>query len=431
MRLSPAKQLACLLLVALALRLAAAWWWDVRQGGGFAFGDSLSYWTLARTIAAGEPYEYNGRIFRTPAYPALLAPLFFVGGPHPPVFWGRVVSALCGTAAVAGVWLLARGRFSPPAALAAAAAATVYPGAIALSALVLSEAPFMPLLTAQLALWTAAWQHQRPGRAAGYGLAAGIAAGMATLTRPSWLLFTPWAIGLGAVCFGHRRRQLAVGAAVMAGLVLTMAPWWVRNYHVVGHFVPTTLQVGASLYDGLSPTADGSSNMDFVARFAAEERRDPAGAGGSPSDSFEFRLDQRLRRAAIDWARQNPASALRLAAVKFVRMWGVWPNDRQLSNPVVRLAMAAGYLPAIVLGLIGACATLRRGWPYALCWLPAVYLTLLHVVFVSSIRYREPAMLALIVLAAGWTVEKCLARSGAEAPAAGSSVRSAAKGDSR
>jgi hypothetical protein len=42
-----------------------------------------------------------------------------------------------------------------------------------------------------------------------------------------------------------------------------------------------------------------------------------------------------------------------------------------------------------------------RGWPYVLPWLPAVYFSLLNLFFLGSIRYREPAMLALIVLAAG------------------------------
>jgi hypothetical protein len=40
-----------------------------------------------------------------------------------------------------------------------------------------------------------------------------------------------------------------------------------------------------------------------------------------------------------------------------------------------------------------------------LAWLPAIYFTMLHVIFVSSIRYREPPMLALIVLAAGVMAE--------------------------
>ncbi len=47
------------------------------------------------------------------------------------------------------------------------------------------------------------------------------------------------------------------------------------------------------------------------------------------------------------------------------------------------LAVAATYLPLVILGLFGAVRTLRRGWPYLLCWFPAVYFTALHVVFVG------------------------------------------------
>ncbi len=67
--------------------------------------------------------------------------------------------------------------------------------------------------------------------------------------------------------------------------------------------------------------------------------------------------------------------------------------------------VAATYLPLLFLSLWGIVRYGFRGWPYALCWLPAVYFTLLHMVFVASIRYREPAMIAMIPLAAAVLVE--------------------------
>ena len=183
-----------------------------------------------------------------------------------------------------------------------------------------------------------------------------------------------------------------------------MMPWWIRNGRVTGHFVPTTLQVGASLYDGWNPHATGASDMSYVPAFEAAERKAEAEGVADTRDTFEYRLNQRMRDAAVSWARQNPDAVLRLALVKFVRIWNIWPNEPAFSRPVVRLAVAVTYLPLLILGLVGAYQAIGRGWPYVLCFLPALYLTMLHMIFIGSIRYREPAMLGMIVLAAGAAV---------------------------
>ena len=183
-----------------------------------------------------------------------------------------------------------------------------------------------------------------------------------------------------------------------------MAPWWIRNAQVIGHFVPTTLEVGTSLYDGLNPQADGSSNMKFVAEFTDRQR-----AAGIGQDNFEYELDQSFRHAAVDWARAHPSSALRLAAIKALRLWNIWPNEPDFRGLAMRLVVLATYVPLMLLALVGVWRFARRGWAYALCWLPAVYFTGLHLVFVSSIRYREPATLPLVVLAAAALMSCCVA----------------------
>jgi len=436
------RQLGLLLAVALAARLGASLYWQARldrQHARFEFGDSESYWTLARAIAECGPYRYGSeeaQIFRTPGYPLLLAPLFRIAQGDPPVFWARVEGAVFGTLAVGGVWWLARELFDARAGLIAGAVAAFYPGAVAISVLVLSEVPFCPLMLLQLALWTVAWKADPPRRAAVPALLAGVVAGAATLVRPSWLLFTPFAVAVGLVVRGRehpadsrmgaarhsafsiqhsafstqpsprpspqgRGRHAWIGLAMLAGLILTMIPWWTRNARVCGRFVPTTLQVGASLYDGLNPQATGASNMDPVPE-CVEELRQRAASGEVPRDAaLEVELDRRFRAAAWAFARENPASVARLAAVKLLRMWNVWPNEPSFAAWPIRLAVVLSYLPVLVLGILGAAGTIRRGWPYVLCWLPAVYFTLLHVIFASSIRYRQPAMLGLMVLAAG------------------------------
>ena len=411
-RFQPDGALWAVLALALALRLAAGAWWQSRLAPNqrFEFGDSDAYWVLAEHVAQGEPYEYGSpqaRVFRMPGYPALLAAMLWLFGNNMPVIYARTLSAVLGTMAVAAVYWLSTTLFDRRTGLVAAFVAACYPGAISMSVVVLSEAPFCPLFLAQLAAWLKSWQAVDERRSLGWAVTSGVLGGLATLMRPDWLLFVPFVIFAGSVLtiktpiqnpkskiqnlLRHSKLSLVMSLAVAA----VMTPWWWRNFQQGYGFVATTLQVGASLYDGLNPRATGASDMSFVSEFIAQERR-----RGFVKTAFEFRLDHRLFNAALRWAANNPARVAELAAIKFMRMWNLWPNDPQNRGGLMRLMTAATFLPAIGLALVGIWSTRRQLWPAALCWLPAVYLTLLHLIFVSSIRYREPPMLGLLVFTA-------------------------------
>lgn len=395
-----------ILAVALVTRLAACAWWQSRvpPGQSFYFGDSDAYWQLGRAIAAGEPYQYlspEAKVLRTPGYPLVLAGVFSVFGNDTTVMHARIASAVLGTLSVGVVGWWATLLFDARAGVIAGWIAAVYPGAVSISGLVLTEAPFCPFMLVHLALWGLAWRAASLRAAILFALAAGAAAGIATLVRPSWLLFAPFALAIALVFDKQRVRQITIGLAMAASFVLCMAPWWIRNAQVTGHFVATTLQVGASLYDGWNPAADGSSDMSFVPQFVAQQRADDQAAEAELADTFEYRLNRRMFDAAIDWARAHPGRAVQLVGLKFARVWNIWPNEASLRRWPVRLVMLGTYVPLLGCGLVGVWRYTRWGWPYVLAWLPAIYFTLLHVVFVAGIRYREPAMLALTILAAG------------------------------
>jgi hypothetical protein len=53
--------------------------------------------------------------------------------------------------------------------------------------------------------------------------------------------------------------------------------------------------------------------------------------------------------------------------------------------------------------MIGAIRSVFHDFSIRLLWIPAIYITGLHIIFVSSIRYRVPAMSCFSILAA-WVV---------------------------
>lgn len=415
-----------ILLIALAVRVAGAWaWHDATLAGGqlFRLGDSHSYWILAGHLVRGEPYQYgspDASVFRAPLYPLLLAPWTLITDPSTGVWCARLLGCGLGTVAVWLVMQLARRGGGDRAACIAGVLAAFYPGAIGMSIVILSEAIFCPLMLLSLLAWHKAIESPRVRPVVLIGLLAGVASGLAILARPSWLLFWPFA-GILVLAFHHRRaHQLQVLVLVAIGCGLTMTPWWIRNAMLTARFVPTTLQVGASLYDGLHEGASGGSdeNMEFVDRFIAEQRRADAqwaaehqAAQAAPSaeaarsrlwqrSTFEYRLNARMQAAALEWARKNISGAIRLGLIKFARTWSLWPTAGEFGSTGLRLVLTVGCL-GVLIPAAAAVWILRRQATgvVVVCVLPAIYFTLLHMVFVGSIRYREPAMLLLTALA--------------------------------
>ena len=405
------------IVVAFLIRSGVGCYWQAQLETPHAFGplegDSHAYWVLGLQIHEGQPYRYGddtARIFRTPGYPIMLATMFGTMGKDVSVLMARHLNAIWGTLTVILVGCLAGQLFGARVALLAGLLVAIHPGSVVMSSLVLTEAPFCPWMLLQLICWLRAAQsdHRRP--LITWSLLGGISAGIGVLIRPSWFLFTLFSLVVAMLSVAQKRRQVAIGGLMLASTVLVLMPWWVRNYQVTQRFVPTTLQVGASLYDGLNPAATGASDMQFVLPMVRRQQAVEAESTGPLPGTFESRLDQRFRREAVSWAWQHPGRVWQLMGTKFVRMWNVWPNADAGNNLLSRIVLPLSYLPLIALAGFGLWQQRRGGWGTWLCVLPAVYFTLLHVIFVSSLRYRQPALLPLVVLAAAalgtWFLDK-------------------------
>jgi 4-amino-4-deoxy-L-arabinose transferase-like glycosyltransferase len=435
------------LVFALTIRIGAACYWQDsadRDGTLLRFGDSHSYWTMASNLTHGQSFQYGSaesKLFRAPLYPLLLAPFTILGTGEPnhtSVLLVRFTGCAIGTWTVWLIMLFARRLGGKPCSRIAGLLASVYPGAVGMSLFVLSEAIATPLFVASCyGLWLvidrfdradinsppernrdsdptqlsdrAIASNQSPLWWVKLMLLAGGCLGLACLARPSWSLWPVvvipflWTATRRSPSWSLHRRLLAIFLFCM-GMGLAMAPWWVRNYTITGKWVPTTLQVGASLYDGWHPGASGSSdeNMDFVMDFLVAQQAEDAmlAKQGLPLEStLEWRLDRRMRRAAFAWACENPSDVVRLGLVKLRKTWMPLPVAREVSNPWIRWSEAFGVSFLAITAWVGAWR-LRRVRGAWLGLMPCVYLAILHAIFIGSVRYRQPGVLLLCPLAA-------------------------------
>ena len=371
--------------VALALRAGwAAYRWAT-HGPAFAYDDEKLHGQLAtHLVRYCALVSDDGRhAARMPLYPLFLALFAWAGTCG--LLAARLAQAAAGalTAVLARRW--AGAAWGPRAALIAGLLVCFDPFGIFFANLLLTETVFTLLL---LALVGCAWQVvERPAsRGALVGFA--LLGAAAVMTRPAVVLLVPLLWLLVGVWSGDRRRiwlRLAICPLVLAAALL---PWGLRNKAVLGSFAWLSTNGGVTLYDAQGPQADGSSNQAFLPDTPAFRGLD------------EVTLDRTLARRAIEQMRADPARVLRLAGVKLRRTWSPIPNVAEYRSGAVA-TVGAVYTIVVLLGAVAGLARLRgRRTARALLWVPVVYFTLVHCVYIGSVRYRVPLMPLLAIAAA-------------------------------
>lgn len=361
------------------------------------FPDEIQYWQMATSLHAGDGLrdELGFRATRMPVYPALLS--LTTGLPQGVVvakclhwFIGALVAPLIGGLAATLV-----GRRTG---WVAGLLVAFDPFLIFFSSLLLTETLFMPIM---VMLWWVAWpmiqNDPRRGSTARWA-GVGLLIALAVYVRESSLGLAGALVVFILVCRRFDRRSLG-GAILVAAIVAgSLFPWALRNRRVTGDWCWLTHRGGISLYDGVGPQADGSSDLGNIKQMPAVQ------AMG------EAQWNRYFMEESIKAIRDEPARILRLAGRKLARMWNPVPNVGTYQSGFVRFVASAWSIPTFTLALAGACLLprLRRGDGLrlvVLLLLPAMYLSALHSLFVGSVRYRLGAMPMIEILAALALVE--------------------------
>jgi len=428
-----------LALVGLAIRLAYVL--TIRWGGPLS-GDGVYYHEAANLLADGlgftEPYRYLHGGAQEALFlddPSALVPTANTALPvghveptagHPPLwvlvlgaasFFGltsvgahQLVAAVVGTLGAVAVGWAGRqvehalgviGVAAPGAALTA-----VHAGFWLNDAQLMSETLVVPV--AALMLGSGLRFVRRPS--VDTAILLGLVGGLATLTRAELLVALP-VVALGVLRRSDspsepsRTRRLGLFALVGATALLIVSPWVVRNLAVFEEPVLLSNGTGILLAQANCDATYFGDKQGYWEYHCGLPQ--PLGDDGHPID--ESQRDAAYRQRGLDYLADHTGRfAAHVVPKRVARYWGAYAPIHQLrADELVeerpfRLSVLgyAQFLALAGLALVGIAEVRRRGGPLLLLATLPLTGTVVAATTFGSTRYRVPAEVALVLLAA-------------------------------
>jgi hypothetical protein len=434
--------LAAILLLGLGLRLGEAW------DGRAPVYDAKAYAAIAANLERGDGFTVGPTATQpsgnySPGLPLLLAGVYEVtGGVHERT--ARVLLALIGTLSVLFTYLIGRhlsrrsmsftgyrrqnasSGASVAAGLIGAAAVAVYPALIEYQGMTMSEPLAATLLSGAILSIFWANDARQAATVSSRWLLPGVLLGALALVRPEYLGV---AVLLGLVVFATAARDnwragLARAAILLAGLVVVLAPWTVRNAIALDRFVPVSTGGGQVLFAGTYLPSDGDPERvggkvvarhpnlfgpHALDRLRLEQILARLAAARYPELETDKALSRMGREQLWDDISEEPLEYAGFVATKIGRIWSHGPRD-VMREPL----WEALHWALFAFGLIGlAVLAWRRRWEALVLATVLLSITAISVLLVASPR-RVLVMLPLVAALAGvgatWIWEELRAR---------------------
>jgi 4-amino-4-deoxy-L-arabinose transferase-like glycosyltransferase len=376
----------------------------------YTIGHVDNYYSLAKNISHGRGYRFTPdttlTLMREPGYPYFLAVLVheFDDYNRAAVIANLLLTSLSALLIFKLARLLSSIAWVP---LVAPIIYMLHPGVVVAELRSGVEVPFTFLLLVFLLLLREA---VCSNSSTAY-VKAGIALGITTYVRSTALLFPTFLI-LYALLF-HRDwrsvlRYAARAALVLACALLVLSPWIVRNYMLVGKFVPTASVQGVAMQVGnyLCVHADGKKEFVDLDNEAADVRNKLAAEQGykfqgdyyqlfyDPHDEVKFNsfLGAQVVRQYI----QSPATFVKCASEN---VFNFWFQGKNRATTMANIAVQSSYLILALAGIFLGFKEMHK---------PTLWLMLLFVLYTMGVyvpihaqaRYSIPIMPILSILAA-------------------------------
>lgn len=366
--------------------------------------DAVIYEGQAWRLAQGLGYVTDAGLptaFYPPLYSYFIALFYAVFGRAQ--FVVEVVQAILSALVCLAVYDVARQVWErTDVALAAAVLAALDFSLILYPRVFFAETLFTALVALAMVAWVRAWRTDTLAMYAVFG----VAAGLATLTRPVLnflplvgVLAWPWALAHGPrrrLDGAAIRRWATVTVVILVAFGATLTPWLVRNARTFGRVsTEITSSTGTGLYLSYLPVGGR--------KFGMPAENDPLWRAGlrlkqQGTLTAEWERSAFLTREVGAYVRQHPSVIVTLIPAKLVHL--AWPFDWTLFNGVGRLDVTYVFiLPFLALGVVAAWrhGGLRASAPV---WLLVLYTVAITIAFLGSPRYRAPIQPYLHVVAA-------------------------------